>query len=228
MVRPAIRQAVDQPRGSRGRRRSPAGPLLKTSSNSASFNPCGCSVGGWSRHQVDDVDDAHRELRQVRRMRSTAARVSRRGHISGAGQDDVLGSATLVVLRPVPDAQAARAVGDRDRRQLPSSGRGSLPVGDPSYSGCVNREASRQEPGLSYLSMEDRIAHCTRGLGILGLGDATTEGVRRCQTLVWPAPEMCPRSRLCASRSAPCIALRPNRRSLEPDAAQPRPSTRTD
>ena len=62
-------------------------------------------------HQVDDVDDADLQLRQVLAQdRDRGQRLQRR-HVAGAGHDDVRLRAP-VVAGPLPDADARRAVLD--------------------------------------------------------------------------------------------------------------------
>ena len=77
-------------------------------SKSRSERPCGCSCRGWSAHQVDDVDDADLQVGQVLAEEVDGGQRLQRRHVAGAGHDDV-GLAAVVVARPVPDADAARA-----------------------------------------------------------------------------------------------------------------------
>src|SRR5206468_9914880 len=60
-------------------------------------------------HQVDDVDHAYGEVRQVAADQVGRGQRLQRGHFAGARQHDV-GVASLVGARPVPDPEAARAV----------------------------------------------------------------------------------------------------------------------
>ena len=63
-------------------------------------------------HQVDDVHDAHLQLGEVLAQdRGGRERLERR-HVAAAGEHDV-GAVLVVVRRPLPDADAARAVHDR-------------------------------------------------------------------------------------------------------------------
>ena len=79
-------------------------------------------------HQVDDVDDADPQVRQRARAagRGRGERLERR-HVAGAGHHDV-GLAARVAARPVPDADAARAVRDRRVHRSASASAGCLPA----------------------------------------------------------------------------------------------------
>ena len=64
---------------------------------------------GLEPHQVDDVDDPDLEVGQVLAQEVDGRQRLERRDVAGAGHHDV-GLAALVVARPVPDADAARAV----------------------------------------------------------------------------------------------------------------------
>ncbi len=67
---------------------------------------------GLQPHEVDDVDDTHLELGKALAEDGRCGERLERRHVAAAGEDDVRLSA-LVVGRPVPDPDAARAVEDR-------------------------------------------------------------------------------------------------------------------
>ena len=63
-------------------------------------------------HQVDDVDHAHLQLRQLfPQERGRSQRLQRR-HVATAGQHDVGLGAVVLARRPLPDAEPTGAVGD--------------------------------------------------------------------------------------------------------------------
>jgi hypothetical protein len=66
---------------------------------------------GLQAHQVDDVDDAHAQLGQMRPQQRRGRDDLERRNVPGAGQHDV-GLPALVGRGPRPDPRAARAVGD--------------------------------------------------------------------------------------------------------------------
>ena len=85
--------------------------VVNSASNSRSGRPCGCSVVGLEPHQVDDVDDADPQVGQVLAEDVDRGERLQRRDVAGAGHHDV--RLAVVVARPVPDADAARAVEDR-------------------------------------------------------------------------------------------------------------------
>ena len=123
MVRPSVREAVDQPRVAvvgeddrlvgREQRvelrvRQPVGVLLLV----------------LEAHQVHDVDEADPELRQVLPEQVHGGQRLERGDVTRARHHHVR-LAALVVARPAPDADAAGAVEDRLVHRQPV-GRGLL------------------------------------------------------------------------------------------------------
>ena len=84
----------------------------------ASVMPWGWCSRREQRHQVDDVDDAHPQLRHVLPQPPAAATVSRVG-MSPAAARTMSGSASLVDARPLPDA-TRRARSARSRSSMSS------------------------------------------------------------------------------------------------------------
>ena len=72
----------------------------------------------------------------------------------------------------------------------------------------VNVIVAGKQPALDYLTMDEAIAHCTRGLGHLGVGVAATTAAS--PTSCWPAPatsrrwRRSPPRRSCASTCPTC------------------------
>ena len=64
------------------------------------------------RHQVDDIDEAHLQFRQVAAQQVDGGERLQRRHVARRRQDDV-GLAVVVIAGPFPDADAGRAVLDR-------------------------------------------------------------------------------------------------------------------
>ena len=86
--------------------------LVKSVSKSWSFRPCGCSVAGCEPHQVDDVDHADLQIRDVLAQELHRRQSLQRRHVAGAGHDDVRLTAA-VVAGPLPDPDPRGAVLDR-------------------------------------------------------------------------------------------------------------------
>ena len=86
--------------------------VVKSVSKSLSLRPCGCSLWRLERHQIDDVDDANLQLRDVPAKQIDGGQRLQRRHVAAAGHHHV-GLAALVVAGPLPDADAGRAVLDR-------------------------------------------------------------------------------------------------------------------
>ena len=111
MVRPAIREAMDQPRvavvGEHDRLvgREQGVELVVG-------QPVRMLLLVLQAHEVDHVDEADLELRQVLADQVDRCECLDRRDVPGAGHHDV-GLAALVVGRPVPDPDAAGAVEDR-------------------------------------------------------------------------------------------------------------------
>ena len=74
---------------------------------------------GLQAHQVDDVDDADPQVRQVLAQQRRGGERLERRHVAGAGEHDVGLAVAVVRARPVPDPDA-RACSARSPR--PSSG----------------------------------------------------------------------------------------------------------
>ena len=85
--------------------------VVNSASKSRSDRPCGCSVRGLQRHQIDDVDHADLEIREVLAQKIHGGERLQRGDVAGAGHHHVR-LAACVVARPVPDADARGAVLD--------------------------------------------------------------------------------------------------------------------
>ena len=64
------------------------------------------------RHQIDDVDDADLQLRQMLAQQIDGRQRLQRRHVAGAGHHHV-GLAAAIVARPFPDADARGAMLDR-------------------------------------------------------------------------------------------------------------------
>ena len=86
--------------------------LVKRASKSWSRQAVRVLAGRLQLHQVDDVDDAHLQLRQVLAEQLHGRQRLQRGHVAAAGHHHV-GLAALVVAGPLPDADAGGAVLDR-------------------------------------------------------------------------------------------------------------------
>ena len=86
--------------------------VVNSASKSRSVSPCGCSSCGCKRHQVDDVDDPDLELGNVLPQQVDRRQRFERRDVAGAGHHDI-GLTALIVARPLPDADASRAVPDR-------------------------------------------------------------------------------------------------------------------
>ena len=85
---------------------------MKSASNSASGRPCGCSVSRLQAHQVDDVDDADREVGQVLAQERRGGERLERRDVAGAGEHDVGLRAVVVAAQsqmPMPRVQWAIA-----------------------------------------------------------------------------------------------------------------------
>ena len=67
---------------------------------------------GLQAHQVDDVDHAHAQLRQVLAQQRRGGDRLERGDVAGTGQHHV-GLLAVGGARPLPDPEPARAVRDR-------------------------------------------------------------------------------------------------------------------
>ena len=85
--------------------------LVNSESKSLSLKPCGCSEVRLQLHEIDHIDHADLELRQMLAQdRNRRQRLERR-HIAGAGHDHVR-LAVLIVAGPLPDADALGAMLD--------------------------------------------------------------------------------------------------------------------
>ena len=85
--------------------------LVKSASKSTIAQPVRVLGLRLQLHQVDDVDHADLQLRQVLAQNGDGGQRLQRGHVAAAGHDDVR-RAALVVAGPLPDADALGAVLD--------------------------------------------------------------------------------------------------------------------
>ena len=117
--------------------------------------------GAWLQgHDVDDIDDAHFELRTMVSQHFDGGECFECRNISGASHDDV-GFVAVVVAGPWPDAQAGRAMFD-GRIHVEPLGRGLFAgddhvdvmtaaqtmVCDRKKGVCIRREIDTDDLGL--------------------------------------------------------------------------------
>ena len=112
VVRRAGRSGGGSATDSRGRRRRSACRVVKSASNSRSDRPCGCSDSGCSRIRSTTLTTRTFSSGRCSRRIAAAASVSSVG-TSPQHASTTSGSRAVVVRRPLPDADAARAVHDR-------------------------------------------------------------------------------------------------------------------
>ena len=82
---------------------------VKSASNSRSDRPCGCSSDGCSFIRSTTLTTRTLSSGSVLAQQLDRGERLERRHVAAAGHDDV-GLAPLIVARPLPDADAGRAV----------------------------------------------------------------------------------------------------------------------